>query len=319
MKLLYEFRRGWQGKSQPSLLFSVGLAALWLALTTAVRWGLSLIRPDIFFTPYIPAVFLATAVSGARIGIATAIASGVLGVVLNFGDARADEARFVLLLIYWAVCAFTIWGVEHYRSLVVRERRIAKRVIEEEEYRKMVVAELQHRLKNKSATIHAVLHQVLEKEPQVWAAIDHRIRALSTVDDLIARLDNAGCDIRDLLLSELGPYGHVRFNLNGEPLFLPAKLAVSLALIFHELATNAAKYGAFSAARGFLQVSWAASDDRLSMTWDETEGPPVETVGPAGFGTKLLKSALTSFDGKTEIAYLKTGVHCTMQCRIPRT
>ena len=319
MKLLHEFRRGWQGISQPSLLFSVGLAALWLALTTAARWGLSLIRPDIFFTPYIPAVFLATAVSGARIGIATAVASGVLGVVLNFGDARADPARFALLLIYWAVCAFTIWGIEHYRSLVVRERRIAKRVIEEEEYRKMVVAELQHRLKNKMATIHAVLHQVLEKEPQTWAAIDHRIRALSTADDLIGQFDNAGCDIRDLLLAELGPYGHVRFNLNGEPLFLPAKLAVSLALIFHELATNAAKYGAFSAARGFLQVSWTASGDRLSLTWDETEGPPVEAVGPAGFGTKLLKSALTSFDGKTEIAYLKTGVHCTMQCRIPPT
>ena len=62
-----------------------------------------------------------------------------------------------------------------------------------------------------------------------------------------------------------------------------------------------------------------ASDDRLNITWDETEGPPVEDVGAAGFGTKLLKSALTPFDGKTEIAYLKTGVHCTMQCRIPKS
>jgi two-component sensor histidine kinase len=67
-----------------------------------------------------------------------------------------------------------------------------------------------------------------------------------------------------------------------------------------------------------LQVSWSVSDDRLSVTWDETEGPPVETVGPAGFGTRLLKSALRAFDGKTEISYLKTGIHCTMQCRIPR-
>ena len=89
-----------------------------------------------------------------------------------------------------------------------------------------------------------------------------------------------------------GPYGHVRFNLNGDPLFLPAKLAVSLALIFHELATNAGKYGAFSSARGLLQVSWSVSDDRLNVTWDETEGPAVEKVGAAGFGTKLLQSAL---------------------------
>jgi len=111
----------------------------------------------------------------------------------------------------------------------------------------------------------------------------------------------------------------VRFTLNGNPLFLPDKLAVSLALIFHELATNAGKYGAFSSPRGLLQVSWSVSDDRLNVTWDETEGPTVENVGAAGFGTKLLKSALLPFDGKTEIAFLKTGVHCTMQCRVPRT
>ncbi|WP_407177573.1 sensor histidine kinase [Bradyrhizobium sp. STM 3562] len=319
MKLFEEFRRGWHGEDQPSPLFGLGFVLLCLALSTAARWGMSLIRPDIFFTPYIPAVFFATAVAGWRFGAITAIVSGALGIILNFDHGRADAARFVLLLIYWAVAAFTIWGVEHYRSLVARERRISKRLIEEEEYRKLVVAELQHRLKNKLSTIHAVLHQVLEKQPQVWGSIDHRLRALAVTDDLIARADKAGCDIRELLLSELGPYGHVRFNLNGEPLDLPAKLAVSLSLIFHELATNAAKYGAFSAARGFLQVSWTVSEDRLNVTWDETEGPTVETVGPAGFGTKLLKSALLAFDGKTEITFLKSGVHCTMQCRIPPT
>ena len=162
-----------------------------------------------------------------------------------------------------------------------------------------------------------MLHQVLQDQPQIWDRIDHRIRALSATDDLIARVDGNGCDIMDLLRSELGPYGHVRFNLNGDPLFLPAKLAVSLALIFHELATNAGKYGAFSSARGLLQVSWPVSDDRLNVIWDETEGPAVENIGEAGFGTKLLKSALRPFDGKTEISFLKTGVHCTMQCRIP--
>jgi two-component sensor histidine kinase len=169
------------------------------------------------------------------------------------------------------------------------------------------------------STIHAVLHLILHDQPQVWARIDQRIRALSATDDLIARVDGSGCDIKDLLLSELGPYGHVRFTLNGNPLFLPAKLAVSMALMFHELATNAGKYGAFSSPHGLLQVSWSVSDDRLNITWDETEGPAVASIGPPGFGTKLLKSALMPFDGKTEIAFLKTGIHCTMQCRIPRS
>ncbi len=317
--LIDEFRQGWRGISQPSPLLSIGFAAFCIALATVARWCLSLIRPDVFFTPYFPAVVFATAFGGFRIGIVTALVGGALGVTLNFSDALTDFARFALLFIFLTVCGLTIWGVEHYRSMASQQREIAKRLIREEEYRKLVVDELQHRLKNKLSTIHAVLRQVLQDQPQIWTTIDARLRALSATDDLIAKVDGSGCDIKDLLLSELGPYGHVRFNLNGNSLFLPAKLAVSLALIFHELATNAGKYGAFSAARGLLQVSWSVSDDRLSITWDETEGPPVGAVGKAGFGSKLLKSALRPFDGKTELAFLKTGVHCTMQCRIPRS
>jgi two-component sensor histidine kinase len=317
-RLIDEFRHGWHATSQPSPLFSVGFAAICLTLATAARWGLAQIRPDIFFTPYIPAVFFASALGGLRAGVATAIAGGALGVMADFGDTRADPARIALLAVYLAVCGLTIWGVEHYRSTLSQQQRIAKQLIEEEEYRKLVVDELQHRLKNKTSTIHAVLRQVLDGQPQVWTTIDHRLRALSATDDLITRADGGGCDIRDLLLSELGPYGHVRFTLDGDPLFLPDKLAVSLAFIFHELATNAAKYGAFAAARGMLQVTWRLSGDRLALTWDETEGPAVETVGAAGFGTKLLKAALRPFDGRTDITFLRSGVHCTMECRIPK-
>jgi two-component sensor histidine kinase len=278
-----------------------------------------MMRPDVFFTPYIPAVIVAAAVGGLRVGIATALAGGALGVLVDFGPESFDASRFALLFIYLVACGLMIWGIEHYRTIASDQRDISNRLIQEEEYRKLVIDELQHRLKNKISTVHAVLHQVLQDQPKIWASIDQRIRALSATDDLIARVDRRGCDIKDLLLSELGPYGHVRFTLNGGPVFLPAQLAVSLALIFHELATNAGKYGAFSSARGLLQVSWSVTDDRLNITWDETEGPAVDAVGEAGFGTKLFSSALRSFDGKTEMAFLKTGIHCTMQCRIPRS
>jgi two-component sensor histidine kinase len=317
-RLIDEFRHGWHATAQPSPLFSLGFAALCLALATAARWGFAQIRPDLFFTPYIPAVFFASALGGLWIGIVTAIAGGLLGVLINFGGTAADPARAVLLAIFLGVSGLTIWGVAHYRAILMQQRRISQRLIEEEKYRKLVVDELQHRLKNKTSTIHAVLRQVLDGQPQAWSNIDHRLRALSATDDLIGRADGSGCDIKDLLLSELGPYGHVRFTLDGDPLFLPAKLAVSLAFIFHELATNAAKYGAFASASGMLHVAWRLSDDRLTLTWDEAEGPAVETLGAPGFGTKLLEAALRPFDGKTDIAFLKTGIHCTMECRIPK-
>src|SRR5579864_9271253 len=317
--LTNEFRKGWQGISRPSLLFSVGFSGTCLALSTAARWTLSNLRPDVYFTPYFPAVFFATAIGGYRVGIATAGVAGLLGIAVDFGDAPGTFfPRIVLFIIFAIVSGLTIWGVEHYRSVAAKQREISKRLIREQAYRKLVVDELQHRLKNKVSTVHAVLHQILQNQPQVWASIDRRMRALSATDDLIAKVDGRGCDIKDLLLSELGPYGHVRFSLNGDRLFLPAKLAVSLALIFHELATNAGKYGAFSSERGLLQVSWSLNDGRLNIAWDETEGPWIGEVGQPGFGTKLLETALKPFDGKTEISFLKSGVHCTMQCRVPK-
>src|SRR5580698_2123413 len=206
-KWIDEFRRGWQGISQPSPLFATGFDIASLTLATLARWCLAQIRPDVFFTPYFAAVFFATAFGGFRIGILTAVVGGLLGVTLNFSDASTDFARFALLLIFEAVCGLTIWGVEHYRSVAAQQRQIARRLTEEETYRKLVVDELQHRLKNKLSTIHAVLHQVLQDQPQIWASIDQRLRALSATDDLIARVDRNGCDIKDLLLSELGPYG----------------------------------------------------------------------------------------------------------------
>src|SRR3954465_13874904 len=110
-KLIDEFRRGWQGISQPSALFSTGFATCCLVLATLARWGLAQIRPDVFFTPYFPAVFFATAVGGSRIGVGTAVVGGLLGVVIDFSSAVTDSARLALLLIFWAVCGLTIWGV----------------------------------------------------------------------------------------------------------------------------------------------------------------------------------------------------------------
>jgi len=148
VKLIDEIRQGWQGTSRPSALFGVTFAASCLALSTMARWGLSLIRPDVYFTPYFPAVFFATAFGGYRIGIATAVMGGVFGIVLNFGDAPTDFARLALLAIYAIVSSLTIWGVEHYRSLATRQREISKRLMQEQAYRKLLVNELRHRLKN---------------------------------------------------------------------------------------------------------------------------------------------------------------------------
>ena len=120
-----------------------------------------------------------------------------------------------------------------------------------------------------------------------------------------------------MLQLEIVPYGDSRVNLLGNPLHVPPKLAVSLGLMFHELATNAAKYGALSTPNGFLQISWRMVGDRLSVIWDENNGPPVSRPEKTGFGTRLLASALTSFDGHVQTDYLPAGLHCIISCKMP--
>src|SRR3954470_18070600 len=125
-----EFRRGWQGVFQPSLLVCLGFAAFCLVVATAARWGLSLIRPELAFAPYFPAVLFATAFGGYGVGIATAVAGAMLGVAVSFGDPPADAARPILMLIYAMVSGLIVWGAGHYRSVASHYREISARLTE---------------------------------------------------------------------------------------------------------------------------------------------------------------------------------------------
>jgi two-component sensor histidine kinase len=296
---------------------AAGFIAACLIGCTALRWLVAQLRPDTPFSLYLPAVLLATVFAGLPGGVAATIAAAALGFLLHLADGPGPETRLVLFAVYLPVAALTVWGISHYRRLVAEGRTTAVRLTEEERYRRLVIDELQHRLRNKVSTIHAVIRQVLRDQPEAWARIDSRIRALSATDDLIARADERGCELGDLLRSELDPYGEGRTMLAGPAVRLPAKLAVCLALVFHELATNAAKYGALSQPDGRLTVSWSASDGRLSVTWDEQGGPAPQAPARSGFGSKLIGAALAGFDGGSEIDFRPDGVQCRLRCRIP--
>lgn len=309
--------RGWQGIAPPPPALTATLAAACLAGSTLARWLISLIRPDTPFILYMPGTLLVAVVAGLRAGAITALAGGVLGFILSFAEAPPITSRVTLGAMYLLISALIIWGIGHYRALVVHYRTVCARLSEEQRYRRLVTEELQHRLRNKVSTIHAVIRQVLRDQPEAWAKIDSRIRALSTTDDLIARADERGCDLKDLLLSELNPYGEARFTLSGPPVYLPAKLAVCLALVFHELATNAAKYGALSSDAGMLDLDWTEQDRVLALNWQERGGPEVAPGNAPGFGTKLVTSALAGFGGRSEMDFRPEGLRCTMQVRIP--
>jgi two-component sensor histidine kinase len=198
-----------------------------------------------------------------------------------------------------------VWAADRHRSLT-------KRLQDEEKFRKLTVEELAHRLKNKIATIQAIISFQLRDSPQTRDAIIGRLNALAATDNLILETQGQGARLREILSVELGPYEPSRIAVEGPVVLLSPKLAMSMALLFHELATNAAKYGALSSATGQVSISWSLSGTRLNLEWRESGGPIVATPIHRGFGTRLLSVALDQFGGTVETTFQPTGVICKL-------
>ena len=114
------------------------------------------------------------------------------------------------------------------------------------------------------------------------------------------------------MAAELRPYDAVRISIEGPEILLSPKLALMMALLFHELATNAAKYGALSQSAGKISVRWSHSEPWLNLEWQESGGPPVAIPNHRGFGTRLFLRALEQFGGKVEAAFASTGLVCKL-------
>jgi two-component sensor histidine kinase len=162
------------------------------------------------------------------------------------------------------------------------------------------------------ATIQAIIGFQLREEPQTRDAILTCLNALSATDDLIMSAQGQGAALRDILSAEFAPYDISRISMRGPECVLSPKLALMMALLVHELATNAAKYGAFSNATGSLSIEWSISGGRLSVEWRESGGPLVRPPIHRGFGTRLFLRALDQFHGRVEANFAPSGFVCTL-------
>jgi two-component system, chemotaxis family, CheB/CheR fusion protein len=196
-----------------------------------------------------------------------------------------------------------------------------------EDIRALMADELNHRVKNTLATVQSIAAQSLKGtiDGQGREAFDARLVALSRTHDLLARDNWEGASLRELLLQELEPYRSeegLRFVAEGPDLGLRPKAALALGMAFHELATNAAKYGALSRPEGQVRVTWellrSAEARTLRLQWTETGGPLVENTGRKGFGSILLERGLSlELDGEVRIDPDPSGIVCTMQIPLP--
>jgi PAS domain S-box-containing protein len=190
----------------------------------------------------------------------------------------------------------------------------------EEERRALLLTEMGHRVKNVLATVQAVAAQTL-RHAGVPAAVQEtllrRLMALAGSHDLLVSGGWESASLADVLQRALSPYaGPGRVRSGGPPARLAADAVGMLNLAFHELATNAAKYGALSVAEGHVEVSWTlrrtGRDLRLvEIDWRERGGPPVTPPGRQGFGSRLLERGLARrVGGKVRLDFRPEGLEC---------
>ena len=195
---------------------------------------------------------------------------------------------------------------------------ITERKASEEQLR-LLASEVDHRAKNMLAVIQAVVHLTqAESIPEFKKAIDGRISALSRAHTLLSSGQWEGADLRRIVTEELAPYAdgeNVRVSIDGPSLSLSPQLAQSLAMVVHELATNAVKHGAIAQSAGRIELRWwGARGDRLLFRWNESGCAPAEPPTRKGFGMSIIEGAIRQqLGGSLEMEWRKDGLRCEIE------
>ncbi len=193
-----------------------------------------------------------------------------------------------------------------------------------EQRQRLLIDELNHRVKNTLATVQSLASQSARGAPTPAAfrdSFEGRLIALSKAHDQLTRHHWENADLRELLTGSLAPYaGPERLVLRGEDVVLRPRAVLTLAMAFHELATNAAKYGALAASGGRIEIRWQpvkleGSDGRalLQIAWQEEGGAPVSEPTQRGFGSKLIEGSVQAeLGGSARLVFAPEGLRCEM-------
>lgn len=207
----------------------------------------------------------------------------------------------------------------------IRKRRAA------EDNQELLIAELNHRVKNTLATVQALIQLSLAAAPslaQFRESIGVRIASLAKTHTLLKRQQWRAIGFRTLLTSELAPYeGDGRIRLDGPDFDLEAEIATTLGMVIHELTTNSAKYGALSVSGGKVAIVWKLPDSsdgpgiNIDLTWRESGGPPIAHTQPIrGFGSKLIERLIgKQFGGTTTFDFAPEGLIFYAAMTTPQT
>ena len=210
-------------------------------------------------------------------------------------------------------CAQRVIGVD----IDITERKCA------EERQRVLVAELDHRVKNALATVSAVVSQTLDASSSMAdfaTALDGRLQSMARTHDLLSASRWQGISVAGLVRRELAPYATTEnAEINGPEVSLRAEAGQVMAMVLHELVTNAAKYGALSTSTGQVSVRWhlrrnGQSPPYLVLEWQEIGGPPVARTGKPGYGMSTICDLIPyEFRGSVDLVNAPDGVRCHLE------
>src|SRR6476660_554300 len=264
-------------------------------LAALLRYLLGLIAPNtLTFAAFFPVITLAAFLWGLKPSI---FAIGLSTVVAWFfflpprGSFSAPDLDTSISLIMF-VCSgglIAYIGEAYHRSLHDCQN--------EAEKRSLLLREMAHRSRNTFAVAQAIVTRSLRNDPAMAETINHRFAALFATNQLLTNSEDQTATLKDLIDGELACYGTKRIRASGPHVVLTAKPAQALALIIHELGTNAAKPGALSSPNGVVSINWEVINEAVSLTWKESGGPSIKTPSKVSFGSTLITSMLTPLEG----------------------
>jgi PAS domain S-box-containing protein len=217
--------------------------------------------------------------------------------------------------------SLTISPVKNAAGVVIGASKIARDISERKQAQAHIAVlarEAEHRAKNVLATVQAVVQ--LTKSDTVEGfkqAVSGRIRALANVHRLFVETRWEGADVRSIVTEELSAYSQGRepgIRISGPTILLEPGAAQAIAVVLHELTTNAAKYGAFSVPNGQVQVEWSREvDSSIVLRWTETSGPLVEPAKKQGFGMRVMENMIrTQLKGDLRFDWRAEGLSCKL-------
>ena len=217
----------------------------------------------------------------------------------------------------WGLVEFEGHGSERRAVAIAGASRDLTETKVAAELQALLINELNHRVKNTLATVQSIASQTLRAASDLQAArgaLDARIGSLARAHDLLTDRSWSGAYFGAVVARALEPFAAARLKVSGPPLDVSPKHALALSMALHELATNAAKYGALSNATGHVRVCWEVNGDILRLEWLESGGPEVTPPRRRGFGTRLLQDGLIrEFAGHTRLDYAREGVRCEIE------